>query len=65
MARQRNKEVRIFSSISDERLAVILARDYARSPSEFFVSATSDITDPKLFLRDTSARGVDPMKKWL
>lgn len=66
MARQRNKGTKVFSSISDEHLAVIIARDYNRAPSEFTTTAISDdIQESKSFLHNTSARGIKPMKKWL
>lgn len=51
--------------MSDDRLAMILARDFERNPSEFAVSETSAITDSKSFLHNTSARAIAPMKKWL
>lgn len=65
MARQRNKENRVYSSISDERLAAIIASDYARTPSDFSCSSVAEAVDAKTLLHGTSARGIDPMKKWL
>lgn len=65
MARHRNNTSRVYSSISDDRLAVILARDFERTPSEFAVSDPPAINDSKSFLHNTSARAIAPMKKWL
>lgn len=65
MARQRKKD-KVYSSLSDERLAIILARDYARVPAEFAVSLSqTHAIDNREFLHNTSARGIDPLKKWL
>lgn len=65
MTRPRNNTPKVYSSISDDKLAMILARDFERTPSEFAVSETSAITDSKSFLHNTSARAIAPMKKWL
>lgn len=64
MARRSNK-YRIFSSISDENLALIIAGDYDRVPSEFSKSQAFDEIHPGDLLKNTSARGIEPMKKWL
>lgn len=69
MSRQRNNTKKIYSSISDEQLAVIIARDFKRNPSEFISPSCliqeSDLSDSKSFLHNTSARGIEPLKKWL
>lgn len=65
MARPRRNTSKVYSSLSDDRLAVILARDFERSPSEFAVSDITAITDSKSFLHNTSARTIAPLKKWL
>lgn len=69
MSRHRNTTPKIYSSISDEQLAVIIARDYEINPSDFIKSnsmvSESAIKDSSLFLHNTSARGIEPLKKWL
>ena len=65
MARPRKKTGKVYSSISDEKLAVIIARDYNNAPAEFSTSQTYVMTDSRKFLHNTSARGIEPMKKWL
>lgn len=65
MARQRTKTNREYSILSDEQLLAILTEDYKRCPLEFSTSGTSDIIDTKSFLKNTSARVIDPILKWL
>jgi len=65
MPRPRKKTDKVFSSVSDKKLAVIIAREYDRTPAEFAVSPSCGIKDSREFLRNTSARGIAPMKKWL
>lgn len=56
----RNKE---WSTLSDEKLAAIIAHEYELNPSEF---VSHCVEEPGAnFLVNTSARGIDPMKKWL
>lgn len=64
MKRQRSRHT-VFSSISDEKLALIIAEDYKNSPGEFSCGKTDVISDSAEFLSNTSARGINPMKKWL
>lgn len=64
MARRSNK-CRIFSSISDEQLAMKIARDFNRVPSEFSKPQPPDEIHTGVLLKNTSARGIEPMKKWL
>lgn len=69
MSRSRNK-YRIYSSISDEQLAVIMAGDFHRSPSEF---SNKPFEDKRLkndewgktLLNNTSGRAIEPIRKWL
>ncbi|MCM1490016.1 MAG: hypothetical protein NC095_04235 [Muribaculum sp.] len=65
MARQRNKTNKEYSILSDEQLLAILKEDYKRCPLEFSTSGTSGITDTKSFLKNTSARTIEPILKWL
>ncbi len=55
----------VFSSIPDEELALIIAEDYKNSPGEFSYGKTEVISDSAEFVSNTSARGINPMKKWL
>jgi hypothetical protein len=64
MARQRRYKNRIYSSISDDCLAILLAKDYERMPSEFSRSETSDIVNSNEFIQQTAARGIGPMMKY-
>ena len=64
----KNKEVkrRVFSTISDEDLAAKIAEEKRQNPNEF--SSSSQIMhfiNSKEILMNTSARGINPMKKWL
>lgn len=65
MARPRKKTDKVYSSISDERLAVIIAKDYDRAPAEFAATPSCNLIDSREFLHNTSAKGIEPMKKWL
>ena len=62
---RRGKNFTVYSSTTDERLAVIIAEDYKRNPEEFTNPSGAGVNDTKLLLRNTSARGIEPMKKWL
>lgn len=60
------REYREYSSVSDDALAAMIAHDIASKPNEFEAKYTSScVTDTKQFLHNTSARGIDPLKKWL
>lgn len=65
MPRSRKKSDKVFSSVSDEQLAILIARDYDRAPEEFAFVRSCGMTDSHVFLHKTSARGIEPMKKWL
>ncbi len=55
----------IVPALSDEQLALLIAEDYKKSPNEFSTRSSSEISNSKDFLFNTSARGINPMKKWL
>lgn len=68
MARQRDKSKKVYSAISDEELAIIIASDFERAPYEFkggVDSSATDVSDSESFLHNTSGKGIDPMIKWL
>ncbi len=60
---------RVLSDVSDEELAMIIAREYTDRPEEFSSSNSSygitGITCSKDFLSKTSGRGIKPLLKWL
>lgn len=58
------RKFRIYSSISDDQLQKILQEESLSNPSEF--SSGSDYNDitSKEILQNTSARGIQPMKKF-
>lgn len=56
---------RVASALSDEELARVLASDFEHNPSEFGLGADSIVSDSATFLKNTSARGIEPMKRWL
>ncbi len=62
-----NKRVRhkVISTISDEQLAAIIAKEYQESPNDFSSVLSSGMSDSEIFLRKTSARGINPILKWL
>lgn len=51
--------------MSDEALAALLAADYERAPYEFASEHANDAVKTDDVLPNTSARGIEPMKKWL
>lgn len=65
MSTTHNRGHRIFSSVSDETLAAMLEQDFKQMPGEFGSEISSTLTNSSHFLRNTSGRGIDVMKKWL
>lgn len=62
------KKVRIRSKVSDEDLARMIEEESKQNPSEYssgsLVSVDS-IPSSSYFVRETSARGIDQIMKWL
>ena len=58
---------RVFSTISDEELAAKIAEEKRQNPNEFSSSSSQimHFINSKEILMNTSARGINPMKKWL
>lgn len=65
MSRRNNNNMRVFSTTSDENLALIIAKDFKDNPQEFAYSSSNDIEDSQVFLHNTSARAITPLAKWL
>lgn len=63
MPRRTNNSSKEWAKLSDESLAAIIAHDYELHPSEFAIHCVQEPEQD--FARNTSARGIDPMKKWL
>lgn len=63
MSRTRKHTEKVWSSVSDEQLAAILSKEYSQCPSDFSANTTDEIGSD--FIVNTSARGIEPMKKWL
>lgn len=55
----------VVSSMPDEQLAMILQDEYNRTPSEFSCMSYDENFSSGSILRNTSGRGIEPMKKWL
>ena len=56
---------RVASDISDEQLAAMIAKEYMENPKEFSNIQSYGMLDSKDFLYNTSARGINPILKWL
>lgn len=56
---------KVVSAISDEQLASMIAKEYQENPNEFSKIGLFGISDSKDFLYNTSARGINPILKWL
>lgn len=56
---------KVVSSISDDQLAAMIAKEYQENPKDFSTVRSYGISDSKDFLYNTSARGINPILKWL
>ena len=56
---------KVVSAISDDQLAAIIAKEYHENPKDFSNIHSYGMSDSKDFLYNTSARGIDPILKWL
>ncbi len=57
---------RLFSTISDEELAMVLSQEYKDRPEDFSsLSSSCNIVNSKEFISNTSGRGIKPLLKWL
>lgn len=65
MTRNRTNGNRVYSSVSDEQLASIIAKEEKEKPYEFSRKGSYEVYDSHSLLINTSARGIDPMRKWL
>lgn len=56
---------KVVSAISDEQLAAMIAKEYQENPNDFSIIGSYGMSDSKDFLYNTSARGINPVLKWL
>lgn len=56
---------KVVSAISDEQLAAMIAKEYQENPNDFSKIGSYGMSDSKDFLYNTSARGINPILKWL
>lgn len=56
---------KVVSAISDEQLASMIAKEYQENPKDFSTIMTNGMYYSKEFLYSTSARGINPILKWL
>ena len=56
---------KVVSSISDDQLAAIISKEYHENPNDFSTIRSFGMSDSKDFLYNTSARGINPILKWL
>ncbi len=56
---------KVVSAISDDQLAAIISKEYHENPKDFSTIRSWGMSDSKDFLYNTSARGINPILKWL